>query len=257
MKTFLLLGAAATALTLAPAARADDDSGFLSGSTEALVFGPTGDFTVYPGYTETADSLYLQPLGFDGTATSITLPDNFDYGPSVTEGEQQLLSTVETDWTAGDFSTSDPLTLFGYSQSSSVISGDEQAFADYGIPEDALRIVLVGDTSNPLTGYLEALSANPVDAAFLEDIGWGNLVGLTTPDSLYPTDIYTIVGDEYGDYLNAAWDGSDIHLAYMGLTEAQIQVATEMTEGLTNYFTIDTPSNLLATLLDAASNVFG
>ncbi len=241
MKFVRIAGFVTLAFGLSAGVAHADDADFLSGSTDALVLGPTGDFTAYPGYVESVDKLYLDPAGFGGTGTAYTIPDTFDFGPSVTEGETQLLTTVEADYSAGDFSASDPLTLFGYSQSASVISGDEQALADYGIPEDALKIMLVGDTSNPITGFIANWADVPANAQFLDEIGWGNLVGLITPDNLYPTEVYTISGDYYGDYTNAASDGTDIHLAYMGESATAIANATEMTEGLTNYFTIADP----------------
>jgi hypothetical protein len=43
-------------------------TGFLSGSTDALVMGPTGfsDPADYPGFLSAVDQLYLDPLGFEG-----------------------------------------------------------------------------------------------------------------------------------------------------------------------------------------------
>ena len=38
----------------------------------------------------------------------------------------------------------------GYSQGATDISGAEQTLADFGIPEEDLRIVLIGDPSEPI-----------------------------------------------------------------------------------------------------------
>ena len=242
-------------------AHAEDGSDLLDGSTNALIVGPTGfpDVSQFPGYIPTVDTLYLDPLGYGGTgATTLPLvvPDTSDYGPSVTEGEADVVTAVEADYNAGLLSPDDPLTLMGYSQGATDISGAEQALADFGVPEEDLRIVLIGDPSNPLTGILATLAEQPTDAAFLDDIGWGNLVGLTTPDDLYPTNIYTITGDKYGDWTANDPNAALIHDTYLGLTEAEIQAATEQTDGLTNYFTIATP-DLLTTLSDTVTNIFG
>src|ERR1700730_11226299 len=121
---------------------------FLSGSTDALVMGPTGfpDPADYPGFLSTVDQLYLDPLGFEGQSTALMTPETFDFGPSVAEGEQDLISAVTQQYDAGDFSAADPLTIFGYSQRAVVASLAEPQLADDGIPSDALRFVLIGDT---------------------------------------------------------------------------------------------------------------
>jgi hypothetical protein len=61
---------------------------------------------------------------------------------------------------------------------------------------------------------------------------------------LYPTDVYTLTGDGW-----ANWDnGANIpgmffdHLAYLDLSPAEIANATLTTDGLTDYFTIDSAS---------------
>jgi len=100
----------------APPATADIAlAGFLSGSTDALVMGPTGfpDPADYPGYLSTVDQLYLDPLGFEGQSTALTTPETFDFDPSVAQGEQDLISAVTQQYDAGDFSAADPLTIFG------------------------------------------------------------------------------------------------------------------------------------------------
>lgn len=63
-------------------------TGFLSGSTDALVMGPTGfpDPADYPGFLSTVDQLYLDPLGFGGQSTALTTPETSDFDPSVAEG---------------------------------------------------------------------------------------------------------------------------------------------------------------------------
>jgi hypothetical protein len=71
-------------------------------------------------------------------------------------------------------------------------------------------------------------------------LGWQNLVGDTTPDNLYPTEVYTINGDFWADYANAASNGQELHDAYLGLTSAEIDSATQVVDGLTTYYDIPT-----------------
>jgi hypothetical protein len=107
------------------------------------------------------------------------------------------------------------------------------------------------------------------DTAFGKDIldllGWDNLVDATTPNDLYPTDVFTVTGDLFGDYPVSAAElwvlGFFEHGDYMGLTESEIQAvmndtATRVVDGLTTYYTIPDPSDLIATLLQTQFNDF-
>jgi hypothetical protein len=224
---------------------------FLTGSTEALVLGPTGIPTPDSGYLAAADNLYLNPLGFDGTTIALTTPETHDFGPSATQGETDLINTVTSMYNAGDFSATDPLTIMGYSQSSTIESMAEQTLANDGIPSDALRFVMLGDPSSAEGGILNTLGDTTIGKDILDLLGWGNLINDTTPNDLYPTDVYTLNGDHFADYPAMASNALLIHLDYLGLTEAQIQSATSTVDGLTDYFTIPDPSNLLDALLNA------
>jgi hypothetical protein len=249
-------------------------TGFLSGSTDALVMGPTGfpDPADYPGFLSTVDQLYLDPLGFEGQSTALTTPETSDFDPSVAEGEQDLISAVTQQYDAGDFSAADPLTIFGYSQSAVVASLAEQQLADDGIPSDALRFVLIGDTASAEGGFLSTfIGSLPTEdqsgAIEIADVlGFGNLLGATTPDNLYPTDVYTITNDGWADWpsnidtsLTAdylAYNGMSLeHLEYLGLTPEMISSASQAVEGLTTYFTIADPADGLEAVLTALSSI--
>src|ERR1700734_2245811 len=134
-------------------ANADAGSGadFLDGSTQAIVMGPTyiPDPTSFPGYIPGADTEYLQPLGFSDTGTIIPLvtEESPNFGPSIASGVSTLVHTIETGYSAGDFSAADPLTVFGYSQSAVVASLAEQELATDGIPLQDLRFVMLGDAA--------------------------------------------------------------------------------------------------------------
>ena len=123
----------------------------------------------------------------------------------------------------------------------------EQQLSDYGIPSDDLHFVLVGDSASADVGflntYVESLPTwlQPFATEMLEP-KLGDVLGATTPDNLYPTDVYTLSGDGW-----ANWDdGANIlgmlstHLEYLGMTSAEVNSATlSLVDGLTNYFTIN------------------
>jgi hypothetical protein len=238
----VILGAAlcGAALALAGAAHADVDNDFLSGSTNALILGPTGIPTPGAGYISAAESLYLEPNGYDGTiasAAALTTPESYSFLHSVTAGENDLITAVLADYNAGDMGCdvsgvcSDPLTIFTYSQSSAVAALAEKTLAADGIPTDALRFVLDG--------------ANPTGV----------------PDDLFPTDIYNIHGDAWaepfsiGTRLQDIFYGMLLHDAYLGLTPAEIASATPTVDGLTTVY--DIPTLAVHPLLEALIGAWG
>jgi hypothetical protein len=215
-----------------------------SDSSEALVLIPLAN----QEYANAADSLYLEPNGFDGTATNFVVPEPSNEVANVEPGVQTLVQAVESQYTAGDFSATDPLYIFGYSQGAVEASLAEQQLANFGIPQDALHFVLVGDSSSAEGGFLnsfvdsfpESLQQPVTNTLTLLGVT-PPVLGSTTPDNLYPTDVYTLSGDGWANYD----DGQNLlgmftdHLEYLGLTPAEIASATESTSGLTDYYTID------------------
>jgi hypothetical protein len=266
---------AASALSTA-VAHADNGMGatLLDGSTTALLMGPTfiPDPADLPGYIPDIDKLYLQGLGFTGTdITTLVTPESPDFGPSIAQGELDLVNTIENDYTAGgDVTwTTDPLTITAYSQSTVVASLAEPILSEFGIPSSDLRFVFLGDaTADPSTGptgILDTWGDTTFGKDVLDLLGWGNLVDATTPNDLYPTDVYTLTGDFWADYPVSAAEGWVLgffeHGQYMGLTEAEIQAAmndtaTTVVDGLTTYYTIPDPSDLIGTLLQTTINDF-
>jgi hypothetical protein len=237
----VILGAAlcGAAVALAGTANADGvDPDFLSGSTNALVLGPTGIPTPDAAYISDAENLYLDPNGYDGTTATtlpLTTPETDDFTTSVPQGETDLENAVVADYDAGDMDCnttgvcSDPLTIFTYSQSSAVASLAEPQLEADNIPSDALRFVMLG--------------ANPTGV----------------PDNLYPTEVYNINGDFYAQpgsdpaTLQGELFGMELHDAYMGLTPAEIDAATPVAEGMTTVNDIPTLTTLeLTTALLAA-----
>ncbi|HEU0190975.1 MAG TPA: PE-PPE domain-containing protein [Mycobacterium sp.] len=225
----MILGAVlcGCAVALAGAANADQNGNFLFGSTDALIMGPTGVPTPDAAYVHAAQTLYLDPNGYGGTAATtlpFTTPETYEFLPSVNQGVKDLVDKVVTDYNAGEMNCSDsgicgdPLTIFGYSQSSAIIALAEPQLAAQNIPSDALRFVMLG--------------ANPAG----------------TPDDFYPTAVYNINGDFWADPTSIGANPTPqdllaaliLHFTYLGLTPAEIDSATPVVEGMTTVFNIPT-----------------
>ncbi|WP_293004394.1 PE-PPE domain-containing protein [Mycobacterium sp.] len=236
------LTGSSAASVLAPdfAASADDGTDFLASSDHALILGPTGIPTPNSAYITDAENLYLYPNGYEGTAATtlaLTTPETNDFQTSVPQGEAILIDAIQAQYNAGDMGCdasgvcSDPLTIFTYSQSSAVAALAEQQLSDDKIPEDALRFVMLG--------------ANPTGV----------------PNDLFPTEIYNIHGDAYAEpgVLGTSWQdvvfGMELHEAYLGLTQAELDSATTTVEGLTTIHEIPTLTSmeLWDALLSAAA----
>ncbi|MGB3286645.1 PE-PPE domain-containing protein [Mycolicibacter algericus] len=234
----LIIGAAlcGAAMAFAATANAADENNyeFLYGSTDALVLGPTGIPTPSANYISNGIDLYLEPLGYQGTVASseaLTLPNSYDFFESVPGGEKILIDAILADYNAGAMGCddlgvcTDPLTIFTYSQSSLVAAHAQDDLVAAGIPTDALRFVMLG--------------ANP-DAV---------------PTGFYETQIFNIDGDIFTNNVYESWwdllfggntsfedvlIGLALHNSYLGLTEAQIDAATSVTEGMTTINEIPT-----------------
>ncbi|MGH3967364.1 MAG: PE-PPE domain-containing protein [Mycobacterium sp.] len=205
-------------------------------------------------WLDLANSLYLQPAGFDGTPVFLQVPETYDLNASVSGATQILVDKIES--LSGTFSAADPLYIFGYSQATVVAGMAEQQLKDYGIPQDDLHFVLVGDSASAYGGFLNEFmdtlyqyipaswdqsAADLVNQLF----SWFNtdsVLGAVTPDNLYPTNVYTLTGDGWTNWDNGANLGAlfSDHLEYLGLTQGEVGSATlSMADDLTNYWTID------------------
>ncbi len=123
------------------AAHADPDDP-LAGSDTAIILGGTTEPTPSTAFAQAAENLFLNPLGFDGGATSstvcdmvgtdpcaaplqvLTTPELIQQGPSSVTDADDVTLAVENEFSAnpGAFSAEDPLTIFGYSQSATAES---------------------------------------------------------------------------------------------------------------------------------------
>jgi hypothetical protein len=239
----MFLGAASAASLQAAQADVDDP---LAGSDTAIILGGTFEPTPSTSLAQAVEDLYLRPLGFDDGATASTVCDMVGTDPcaaplqvlttpellqqsNLTDADDVVLA-VENEYTAGAFSASDPLTIFGYSQSATAESIAMTQLAEDGIPSADLHFVFIGDPSLP--GGIEANT-------------------YVTPDDLYPATIYTLDGDGVADYqqdftaggqLDALYNLFTTHAEYLGLTPTEIANATTSIDGdLTN---IDISDNI-------------
>ena len=237
----------------------------LSGSDTAIILGGTYEPTPSTSFAQTAEDLYLHPLGFDGGAIDsavcamsgtdpcsatlqvLTTPELTEQGPSTTADVPIIVQAVENELNAdpGAFSSAHPLTVFGYSQSATAESIAMTQLAQDGIPSDELHFVFIGDPSTPggISPNLEpdlATILGPGIANFvvnLDDMKGAG--GIVTPDDLYPVTIYTLDTDGIADFQEDFKAGglldADVHqmfqhLEYMGLTPAEVANATTSTD---------------------------
>jgi len=248
-----------------PAAHADDP---LAGSDTAIILGGTTEPTPSTAFAQAAENLFLNPLGFDGGATSstvcdmvgtdpcaaplqvLTTPELIQQGPSSLTAADDVTLAVENEFNAnpGAFSAEDPLTIFGYSQSATAESIAMTQLEADKIPSADLHFVFIGDPSLADTGVWPNLVAD-MDGIFgtsltntlLTDFGIDGVLGNVTPDDLYPTTIYSLDGDgvaqfqpdfESGGLLGTIEGLFVQHVEYLGLTPDEVANATTSTDDL-------------------------
>jgi len=248
-----------------PAAHADDP---LAGSDTAIILGGTTEPTPSTAFAQAAENLFLNPLGFDGGATSstvcdmvgtdpcaaplqvLTTPELIQQGPSSLTAADDVTLAVENEFNAnpGAFSAEDPLTIFGYSQSATAESIAMTRLEADKIPSADLHFVFIGDPSLADTGVWPNLVAD-MDGIFgtsltntlLTDLGIDGVLGNVTPDDLYPTTIYSLDGDgvaqfqpdfESGGLLGTIEGLFVQHVEYLGLTPDEVANATTSTDDL-------------------------
>jgi hypothetical protein len=251
--------------------------GPLAGSDTAIILGGTTEPTPSTAFAQTAEDLYLNALGFDGGATGstvcdmiatdpcsaplqvLTTPELIQQGPSSLTAADDVTLAVENEFNAnpGVFDAEHPLTIFGYSQSATAESIAMTQLENYGIPQDDLHFVFIGDPSLADTGAwpnlvtdLDGIFGTSLTNTILTDLGFDGVLGNVTPDDIYPTTIYTLDGDGVADFqpdfnsggLLATIYGLFVtHVEYLGLTPTEIADATTTVDNLiTN---VDIPDN--------------
>jgi hypothetical protein len=252
-----IVGATGVSIALAVPAFADADDP-LSGSTTAIFLGGTGMPSPSTAYIETAESLYLKPLGFadaasicdmvfsvpcDAPLQALTTPEVFEFGPSSLQDEADLIAAVEAEYATGAISAEHPLTIFAYSQSAIAASAAEKVLSAT-IPQDDLHFVFIGDPSDA-NGIATNIYADLVQLfgggttgtsitdfvlkAINEDqFAPGGLLADDTPNNLYPTTIYDINTDGVSDW-QEDWNA--------GLAANDGNPWAALTNGLYHFFT--------------------
>jgi PE-PPE domain len=246
-----------------PAAHADDS---LAGSDTAIILGGTTEPTPSTEFAQTAESLFLNPLGFDGGATGstvcdmigtdpcaaplqvLTTPELIQQGPSSLTAADDVTLAVENEFNAdpGAFNAEHPLTIFGYSQSATAESIAMTQLQADGIPSDDLHFVFIGDPSLPggiwpnLEPDMDALLGPSLTNTLLTDFNFDAVLGNLTPDDLYPATIYSLDTDPVPNFqdvfesqglLGALLDVFGPHVEYLGLTPTEVADATTTTNG--------------------------
>jgi hypothetical protein len=240
------------------------------GDGTALVFGASGVPIPPPQYVDAADTLYLQPLGFTGTAQSSFTPEelypltgikSLEFGTSLGQDQQIMVSDIQGQIAAGGVSPTNPVVVFGYSQSSVAASQIMPELAQQGVPSDDVHFVLVGDETNPNGGFLSTFDFPAGNTSAFTAFGFP--FAPAAPSDLYPTDIYSIEYDGFADFphyttnllsdLNALLGIVFEHTTYLDLTPDQINSAILLPgsealtgQGLTDYYMI--PSDTLPIL---------
>ena len=245
-----------------PAIQLVDTPDSALGDGTALVFGGTGVPIPPPQFVDAADTLYLQPLGFTGTAQPAFIPNEFypttgvkslELGTSLGQDQQIMVSDIESQIAAGGVSPENPVVVFAYSQGADAASLSMSELAQQGVPSDDVHFVLTADVQNPNGGFLNTFDFPAGNTSAFTAFGAPFLP--PTPSDLYPTDIYTLEYDGLADFphyttnlvsdLNALLGFFLAHFTYQDLAPDQINNAILLPgsealtgEGLTDYFLI-------------------
>jgi hypothetical protein len=247
------------------------------GDGVALILGPGGSPTVPDAYMSTVDQLYLEPLGFTGTTVAVTHDFADLFNSRIDLEVPALVAAVNAQMATGDVSAADPLVIMGYSESATAATiAMQELNAQGNIPTDDLHFVLLGDSASNFGGFLNTFLPSLPESLqqSLEQLLDSPALGLTglfptpTPDDLYPTTVYALPGDGWGDWpSDASTDPSaelqaivglfSTHFEYFGLTPAEIGDAVLTNQdGLVDYYTIpDADINPFTALWDSLVNV--
>lgn len=275
--------AANTQLTLLSA------DGPLSGSQTAIIIGGTVEPTPSVDFARAAETLYLNALGFDSGATTatvcymdgtdpcsaplqvLTTPELLQQGHSTLTGASNLVLAVQNALAADPsaYSAEHPLTVFGYSQGAAVGSIAMTRLAEAGVPSELLHFVFIGDPATAdgiwpnVVASLDAVFGPDITNFILKVFDLQDVLGLLTPNDLYPATIYTIENDFAADWqgnfdtwglLGELVPGLIRHGEYLGLTPEQIADATTSVDGYLTYVDISDDIDNIGAAVNAIAN---
>jgi hypothetical protein len=260
-------------------ARADDTLlPVLAGSDTAIILGGTTEPTPSTAFAQTAEYLYLHALGFDGGATGsavcdmvmttpcndplqvLTTPELIQQGPSSLAAAKDVVGAIQAEFAdhpANTFTSADPLTVFGYSQSATAESIAMTQLQADGIDPADVHFVFIGDPSLSGTGVwpnivsdLDGIFGNKLTDAVLTGLGFDGVLGNVTPDDISPTTIFSRAGDgvpyfqddfEQGGLFSPLVHLFTTHVEYLGLTPEEVANATVSSDQMiTNVAITDT-----------------
>lgn len=201
--------------------------------TTALIMGPTGNPGPTGHYLRQVYNLYVRPFFAGSIPRGLTTPEQFQpfsgipsltFDESVTRGAAILHGAIMAEYRAGR-----DVAVLGFSQSASVATMEMRHLAS--LPPDLrpgpnqLSFVLLGDPNNPNGGILARFPD-----VYLQPLGL--TFSGATPDSDYPTTVYTRQYDGWADFpqypLNVVSDANALlgiiyaHGTYQELTPAQL-----------------------------------
>lgn len=287
----LLVGAATAPIAHAANAQVTllSADGPLSGSQTAIIIGGTVEPTPSVDFARTAETLYLNALGFDGGANGstvcymdgtdpcsaplqvLTTPELLQQGHSTLTGASNLVLAVQNALAAdpGAYSAEHPLTVFGYSQGAAVGSIAMTRLAEAGVPSDLLHFVFIGNPAvadgiwpNVLAS-LDAVFGPDITNMIIKFFDLEDVLGLMTPNDLYPATIYSIDNDFASDWqgnfdtwglLGELVPGLIRHGEYLGLTPEQIADATTSVDGYLTYVDISDDIDNIGAAVNAIAN---
>jgi hypothetical protein len=222
----------------------------------AIVYGGSGIPIPHQNYVDAVNGLFIQPDHPGFTPQVLFTPENLypftgvkqlPLDESVAQGLVLVDAALKQQLAAGH-----DVDLYGYSQSATIDTLEMRNLLalppDERPSPDQLSFTLLGNPNNPDGGLLQIF-----DLPALQDAdGNGPTIpslGITfsgaTPDSIYPTTIYTLEYDGFADFprypinlladLNAVAGISYVHDQYPVLTQGQLDDAITLpTEGPTN-----------------------
>ncbi|WP_343601581.1 hypothetical protein [Mycobacterium sp.] len=158
---------------------------------QAFILGPTGTATPGTAYFDTVVTSYLDPNRYTGgtaDAVALTTPEQFS-GVSYSQGEVDVIEKLAELQQNGGISASDPVYLFGYSQSSTILSAVDSHLNDPTWMESVLTTDGGRNFDSLINSdYSPALSPSAADA------------DAQSVASIDPSDIHVVlVGDPAAD----------------------------------------------------------
>jgi PE-PPE domain/PE family len=189
-----------------------------------------------------------------------TLPLNV----SVSQGVQILDSAIKNTLAANP---GDSVAVLGYSQSAIISSLEMENLANPLLnpsPPTAsqLGFTLLGDQMNPNGGFLARFPGFPAGTNFSIPSLGVEFYGATPPNTIYPTNIFTLEYDGWADFplypinfisdLNAFAGIAFVHGTYPNLNPSALPSGYDLVQlptspgytGVTNYYMIETPNGL-------------